>query len=898
MAQSYANPGGSGNRTSLIRITTTAGFRVFRDYPYRAYSLICGDYGNNGDWTSGGHVTFDFGEPRCIDEAKFYQSGADNHGTWQWKGSNDGSTFTDVGSPFVLGGATVAIITALNGNTTFYRYWRMEIVSGSVSTSPYLQGMDFRIDDATHLTGAWSHPQGWGDRRSLIDMAFDPAAGALSAPYAPLDGSMLTSDWVPSSGSVDPDLRSKGSFYWSNGTPTPKIVFDFKSPVVMSSLLIRSSQRAGQGFFYIEGSNNGTTWTELNNFEWGSYFDTIQDYVFWNQEVPVPNTTAYRYYRLRQYLGAVNQDPYQHELLFKMADGGGGGGTSVVAETALKTITLSPPALVFSQSVVAEAGLPTVRVTAATVVAASPVLAEVLPFPAIVLTPPGFTTTHNTQFGLYAPVDTTVDERVNQFGSLIPGQVQVNIRNSQMGLLVIAKGGETPLKPDPLKMQDGGRQPLLVQRLVNMYVETTPEGPVASKRVGRPGLAVSREFGGGAIRATFLHKGFRYTVAGDLLWRDGLNIGTLPKDGPIRWAVSDEEVVIMAGKRAYYVTLNDVTRIMDPDLPEIRDVSFLAGRFLYFDADNSGFYRYSDVNDARSIDGLAFASAEADPDAIIGGVRNGESVVIFGEKTVEFHYPTTDPSNPFQRSQGRTYDIGCRAIQTVQPLDNTLAFVGSDRLVYFVGQVPLRVSTSAIEDELRRQTQEEFEANTAFTITFGGHYFYVLNIVGRGTWALQASTKLWAEWKSWGMDRFRVSVSDGEGFMGCAFTGKVMYFDGSLFTDVGEPLERICSTWQGLKSGHMRNFMLALHTQQGVGLLGDGYGSDPHVEMRFSDHLGRNWSNWLEASLGAHGVRGKEALAQWTNLGTFASPGRAFEFRCTDPVEFTPFMVSINEWRP
>jgi len=199
---------------------------------------------------------------------------------------------------------------------------------------------------------------------------------------------------------------------------------------------------------------------------------------------------------------------------------------------------------------------------------------------------------------------------------------------------------------------------------------------------------------------------------------------------------------------------------------------------------------------------------------------------------------------------------------------------------------------------MRRQTQEEFEANTAFTIAFGGHYFYVLNIVGRGTWALQASTKLWAEWKSWGMDRFRVSVSDGEGFMGCAFTGKVMYFDGPLFTDLGEPLERICSTWQGLKSGHMRNFMLALHTQQGVGLLGDGYGSDPHVEMRFSDHLGRNWSNWLEASLGAHGVRGKEALAQWTNLGTFPSPGRAFEFRCTDPVEFTPFMVSINEWRP
>lgn len=470
-----------------------------------------------------------------------------------------------------------------------------------------------------------------------------------------------------------------------------------------------------------------------------------------------------------------------------------------------------------------------------------------------------------------------------------------------MGLLVIAKGGETPLVPDPLKLQDGGRQQLLVQRLVNMYVEPTPEGPVATARFQRPGLYSVAERGGGPVRATFLWQGFRFTVSGGLVWRDAVNIGVIPESGVCRWAISDEEIVIISGNRAYYVTTESVSRILDPDLPFVRDVVFLGGRFVYFDLDTGGIYRYSKVNDARSIDGLAFASAEANPDQIIGAAIQGEGMAIFGTQTTEWHYPTLDPDNPFQRSQGRTYDRGCLSIRTVSMVDNNLHFVGDNRVVYMAAQSPVKVSTHSIDDRLRKQTEEEFAQNSAFTISFGGHEFYVLNIVGQGTWALNVGQKLWAEWKSWGRDRFRVEVCDVDGLMGDAYSGRIMGFDGKKMTDLdGDPIERVISTFRALQSGTMRNFSLALHCQQGVGLLGveDAEGGDPKVEMRFSDHLGQNWSNWLEGNLGKHGVRGKEALAQWTNLGTFPSPGRAFEFRCTGPIEFTPFMVSINEWRP
>lgn len=572
----------------------------------------------------------------------------------------------------------------------------------------------------------------------------------------------------------------------------------------------------------------------------------------------------------------------------------------VIASGPLATVTVTAPAGTADTSVEASGAIGTVAVTPPEGGPVSDAVASG-PLATVAVTPPRITTNRATQAGAIVSAVAENELNTTQAGLGAVAEVQANGRVTQMGLLVIAKGGETPLVPDPLKLQDGGRDKLLTQRLVNMYVETTPEGPVQTARFQRPGLYSVAEYGGGPVRATFIWKGFRFTVSGGLVWRDAVNIGTVPEDGECRWAISDEEIVVVAGNRAYYVTLESVSRILDPDLPFVRDVIFLAGRFVYFDADTGGFYRYSKVNDARSIDGLAFASAEGNPDRIIGSAVQGEAMAIFGEITTEWHFPTLDPDNPFQRSQGRTYDKGCRAIATVQLADNNLHFQGSDRIIYRASQVPLRVSNHDVENQLRKQTEEQFAQNSAFVVVFGGHTFYVLNIVGYGTWALNVAQKLWAEWKSWGKDRFRVSVCDVDGFMGDYYTGRIMGFDGKKMVDLdADPIERIVSTWQPLKSGMMRNFSLALHCQQGVGLFGveDAEGGDPKVEMRFSDHLGENWTNWMEGNLGKHGVRGKEALAQWTNLGTFPSPGRAFEFRCTGPIEFTPFMVSINEWRP
>lgn len=152
MSTSYTNLGGSGNRR-FINVVPSAGLGSSGDPNY----LVGGGYGNGYFWNTGASNTgqtiqFQFTTTQngtqsvIIDEAKWYQNTSTSEGIWQWQGSNDGVSWTNVGSQFTLGGSTTTTITALNGNTTAYGYYQMLGISGSLNSTPYLQGIDFHID--------------------------------------------------------------------------------------------------------------------------------------------------------------------------------------------------------------------------------------------------------------------------------------------------------------------------------------------------------------------------------------------------------------------------------------------------------------------------------------------------------------------------------------------------------------------------------------------------------------------------------------------------------------------------------------------------------------------------------------------------------------------------------
>lgn len=147
IATSYANAGGSGDRTATIAVTlggyTLAGGTI--------NNSVDGSFANdaNGSWwwnavaAAGGTLTFDFGTSKYIDEIKFYQNDTTSHGTHKFQHSPDNSAWTDASSNFTLGGATTTVITITNPQTR--RYWRMLGISGSVSNVSFQQETEFKI---------------------------------------------------------------------------------------------------------------------------------------------------------------------------------------------------------------------------------------------------------------------------------------------------------------------------------------------------------------------------------------------------------------------------------------------------------------------------------------------------------------------------------------------------------------------------------------------------------------------------------------------------------------------------------------------------------------------------------------------------------------------------------
>lgn len=141
---SYANTGGTGDRTAIITATSA----VVNFGTGNATKLINGTSVFDCWWhgsLTGAYVQFDFGSGKVINEAKWYQSALDSNGVWQWEGSNDASSWTAIGSSFTLGTSATQTITELSGNTTSYRYYRLNGVSGSASSGAWLYEMEFKI---------------------------------------------------------------------------------------------------------------------------------------------------------------------------------------------------------------------------------------------------------------------------------------------------------------------------------------------------------------------------------------------------------------------------------------------------------------------------------------------------------------------------------------------------------------------------------------------------------------------------------------------------------------------------------------------------------------------------------------------------------------------------------
>jgi len=442
----------------------------------------------------------------------------------------------------------------------------------------------------------------------------------------------------------------------------------------------------------------------------------------------------------------------------------------------------------------------------------------------------------------------------------------------------------------PLANQSYARTGLPKARLINLYREITPEGPTPYTLRQRPGLVQDSTVGFGPIRCIVTHQGARFVVSGTRVFRAGVQIGLIAGSGIVRFAQSDTELVFVVGGVAYLAGTSSLTAITIPDGDEVSDVAFAAGRFIYSISD-TGKFRYSEIGDATDIGDLNFATAESNPDAITAVITLGDDVLFFGESSTEWWAPTQDTAAPFQRYNGRRYDIGCAAQFSAIRIDNGCIWVGTsqrqdrtDLRVYHTGAVAEVISTPAIDALLARCA--DISLATAFEAPVEGRSFYVLSIPGVATMVRDMREGLWSEWSSYEADIFRVRCADG-GVYGDAVSNQLWTLDLNANTDGDDPIVRICSAnYPVLRRDRCVSVEL-------FGARGEATtATEPVVEIRYTDHEDADWSDWYEAPIGPTGVFPR---ARWTGLGMMEAPGRTFEFRCSEDVLFAPYGLTVND---
>ncbi len=148
-ATSYANPGGSGDRTTLIT-PTISGIALDGDINKLVDGLFATGLSFHADTPAAGcTIRFDFlGVSKLITETTFYNGAPADHGVWKWQGSNDGSTWTDLEAGHsLLGSFGGSVDSSLAANIHGYKYYQLLGISGTASASPFLLEMEFKIAD-------------------------------------------------------------------------------------------------------------------------------------------------------------------------------------------------------------------------------------------------------------------------------------------------------------------------------------------------------------------------------------------------------------------------------------------------------------------------------------------------------------------------------------------------------------------------------------------------------------------------------------------------------------------------------------------------------------------------------------------------------------------------------
>lgn len=414
--------------------------------------------------------------------------------------------------------------------------------------------------------------------------------------------------------------------------------------------------------------------------------------------------------------------------------------------------------------------------------------------------------------------------------------------------------------------------------LVNCFAEKADGDKRADFAImATPGLTEWASVGSGPIRGRHVLNGMLYVVSGITLYSvasngTGTAIGSIAGTGPVRMASNYTQLVIAAGGVAYVYSAGALTT---PYAFLMSDVLYADGYILWVVQDSEQFL-ISALDDATSYDAADIASVEGFPDLIVGAINDHREIQFFGEHSTEIFYNSGALAFPFERQGNAFIERGCFDRDSIVKLDNSVTFVGEDRIVYtLLGYQPQRISTHWVEWFLRDATYAQ-----AWTYTQEGHKFYVLEC-DRGTLVFDHATGAWHQRKSLGSTWWRCNgavEAYGKLLFSDRETGELYEPSLDVFTEDGEAIE-VEIILPTIEAGRERVNCYAFEVTLEGGV-GNAAAPTPQAMLTYSDDGGHRWSDEMWRTMGAVGEYRTRAV--WRKLGQFRQ--RQFKLRITDSV--------------
>lgn len=444
------------------------------------------------------------------------------------------------------------------------------------------------------------------------------------------------------------------------------------------------------------------------------------------------------------------------------------------------------------------------------------------------------------------------------------------------------------------------------QRTVNLYAETVESGAGQNSLTfyASPGRESFASLPDQPVRALFTQNGRTLCISGTTLYElfgggsyvshgtvaAGSRRPTMASNG-----LAGNQVFIVSGAKGYIFALdtNTLTEITADGFPDdASQAAFMDGYFLAL-VNGSLSFQISDLEDGLTWDGLDIGTRSQQADNLVAFLVDHDLLWLMGSETSEVWYNSGAVAFPFQPVPNVFIEQGCAAADSLCAFDNGVAWLGRDKTGSAMafkaeGFNPIRISTHAIEQQWQRYPR--VDDAEAFVYQENGHVFYQLTFPTAGkTWAFDASTKQWAERSLWdsatGTERADRAachtVAFGHHLIGDRYSGTVYRQSVDLYADGDQP-KRWLRRAPHLSDENRRlvHRRFELRAEVGVGL-SEGQGSDPQVDLRWSDDGGFTYSNIHSRSLGSQGAY--QTRVQWHNLGM--ARDRVYEVSGSDPVK-------------